>query len=129
MEIITENRTTNPPINKIVLIEFVILFPIIPPKLDKEMLLVDAFDEEFAVTDCLIFDFQNLKIIPTVIEANKWLISNKIPIVELPNIEIPTVPKINSGPELFVKLKRRSHSSFEQILFNRKFAAILAPVG
>ena len=76
-----------------------------------------------------MFNFQNLKIIPTVIEANKWLTSNKSPIVELPNIEIPTVPKMNNGPELFVKLKRRSHSSLEQILFKRKFAAILAPVG
>ena len=35
--------------------------------------------------------------------------------VELPNIEIPTVPKINSGPELLVKLSRRSHSSFVHI--------------
>ena len=42
---------------------------------------------------------------------------------------MPTVPKINRGPELFVKLKRRSHSSLEQILLIRKFAAIFAPVG
>ena len=38
IEIITENRTTNPPINKIVLIEFVMLFPIIAPKFDKLIL-------------------------------------------------------------------------------------------
>ena len=81
------------------------------------------------IDDCLILDFQNLKIIPTVIADNKWLINSKIPIVELPNIEIPTVPKINNGPELLVKLNKRSHYSFEQILFKRKFAAILAPVG
>ena len=38
IEIITENRTTNPPINKIVLMEFVMLFPITPPKFDREIL-------------------------------------------------------------------------------------------
>ena len=31
---ITENSTTNPPINKMVLIELVMLLPIIPPKLE-----------------------------------------------------------------------------------------------
>ena len=38
IEIITENKTTNPPINKIVLMEFVMLFPITPPKFDREIL-------------------------------------------------------------------------------------------
>ena len=38
IEIITENKTTNPPINKIVLIEFVMLFPITPPKFDRDIL-------------------------------------------------------------------------------------------
>ena len=42
IEIITENKTTNPPINKIVLIEFVILFPIIPPKFDREILSLEV---------------------------------------------------------------------------------------
>ena len=55
--------------------------------------------------------------------------SKRKPIVEFPNILIPTVPIINNGPELFVKLKSLSHSSFEHILFFRKFAAILAPIG
>lgn len=42
---------------------------------------------------------------------------------------IPTVPIINNGPELFVKLSKRSHSCFVKILFFLKFAAIVAPVG
>ena len=37
IEIITEKSTINPPINKIVLIELVILFPIIPPKFDNDI--------------------------------------------------------------------------------------------
>ena len=37
-EIITENNTTNPPINKVILIEFEILVPMIPPKFEKEIL-------------------------------------------------------------------------------------------
>ena len=43
--------------------------------------------------------------------------SSKKPIVEFPNKLIPTLPIINKGPELFVKLSKRSHSTLEQILF------------
>ena len=57
------------------------------------------------------------------------MISNNKPIVEFPNILIPTVPTINKGPELFVKLKSLSHSSLEQILFTLKSHAIFAPTG
>lgn len=41
IEIRTENRTTKPPINKIVFIELVILLPIIPPRFDKETLSLE----------------------------------------------------------------------------------------
>lgn len=42
---ITEKSTTNPPISRIVFIEFVILFPIIPPKLDNviSFILLDSY--------------------------------------------------------------------------------------
>lgn len=54
---------------------------------------------------------------------------SKIPIVVLPYIKIPTVPTINKGPELLVKLRSLSHSSLEQILFFLKLEAIFAPTG
>ncbi len=41
----------------------------------------------------------------------------------------PTVPTINSGPELLVKASNLSHSSFEQILSFLKLEAIFAPTG
>ena len=126
---ITENSTTNPPINKIVFIELEILFPIIPPKLDKEILSLEFAYEVFRLVVYFALYFQNLNKKPTVKEASRCVINNKNPIVEFPNIVIPTVPIINKGPELLVKLRRRSHSSFEQILFSLKLAAIFAPIG
>ena len=44
-------------------------------------------------------------------------------------MESQTLPIINRGPELVVKLNNLSHSSFEQILFFLKLQAILAPTG
>lgn len=57
------------------------------------------------------------------------VINNNMPIVELPNILIPTVPIINRGPELFVKLSNLSHSVLDKILFFLKLQAIFAPTG
>lgn len=57
------------------------------------------------------------------------VINNNMPIVELPNILIPTVPIINKGPELFVKLSNLSHSVLDKILFFLKLQAIFAPTG
>ena len=65
-------------------------------------------------------EFQNLKINPTVILASKCVTKSKIPIIVFPNILIPTVPIINKGPELLVKLKSLSHSSLEQMQFWRQ---------
>ena len=47
IEIITENRTTNPPINKIVEIEFIILLPSTSPS--EEKLTFSAEDKEVLV--------------------------------------------------------------------------------
>ena len=46
-----------------------------------------------------------------------------------PNILIPTVPTINRGPELFVKLNNLSHSVLEHIFCFLNWVAILAPTG
>ena len=55
--------------------------------------------------------------------------SSKRPIKELPNKLIPQVPKMKSGPELFVKLINLSHSSFEHKFLFLKFTATFAPTG
>ena len=55
--------------------------------------------------------------------------NKRIPIIVFPNIVIPTVPIINSGPELLVKLKSLSHSDLEQIFSSLNLQAILAPTG
>lgn len=52
-----------------------------------------------------------------------------MPIVVLANMLMPTVDKINKGPELFVKLSNLSHSILEQILFSLKLVTIFAPKG
>ena len=49
--------------------------------------------------------FQNLNKNPTVRDASICVISNKKPIVELPNILIPTVPIINKGPRIICEAK------------------------
>ena len=59
--------------------------------------------------------FQNLNIIPTLIQPKICVIKSKRPITELPNKRVPQVPTINRGPELFVKLINLSHSALEHI--------------
>jgi len=44
IEIITENSTTNPPIITTVFILFIMLFPKISPKFEKETVLVSEVD-------------------------------------------------------------------------------------
>jgi hypothetical protein len=131
IEIITENKTTNPPIIIIVEVAEVILSAIVPPRLEKvifedlgeTLFRLVALSQEFEVL------FQNLKIKPTVRLARRCVINNRNPIVELPNMLIPTVPIMKSGPELFVKLSNLSHSALFNILFFLKFEAIFAPTG
>ena len=125
IEIITENRTTKPPIFKIVVIEFEILFIIIVPKLKLALL------EEISVFTNKVFllGFQNLNKNPIVREPKIWVKSKIIPIFELQKIEIPTVPKINKGPELFVNASKCSPSVLLIFLSILKLLTILAPVG
>jgi len=52
-----------------------------------------------------------------------------MPVLVSKNKPIPTLPTINKGPELFVKLKSLSASGFVQIPVFLKSATILAPVG
>lgn len=127
---ILENSTIKPPIKSNIEIELVILLAKISPILDKFTcacvllyLLVTFTSKVFTSR------FQNLKTNPTTNEASKCEMKRRIPILVLLNINIPTVPIIKSGPELFVKLSKRSHSSLEQILFFLKSQQILAPIG
>ena len=132
IDIILENITTKPPINKIVEILLVILSDIISPKFEKEAtLLAFVLLDEMVVLngfDVLLY-FQNLKIKPTVMHARMCVIKSKIPMAVFLNIKIPTEPMIKRGPELFVKASNLSHSSLLQILFNLKLLAIFAPTG
>ena len=131
IEIILEKITTKPPIKIIVETLLVILSAKTSPKLEKQILF---FKEIFSC--CLEKDnleleffFQNLKTIPTLIQAKICVIKSKKPIVVFLNIRMPTVPIINKGPELLVKLRSLSHSSLLHILFILKLLAILAPIG
>ena len=82
IEIIVEKRTTKPPIKKIVLIAFIMLSDKISPKLENEnaciFFLETLLDFIFNVFESF---FQNLKIIPTVIQANICVIKSRIPII------------------------------------------------
>lgn len=130
IEIIHAKITIKPPIIKIVDVADFILSEIISPKFEKEII---SFVEELLYLINIEFEeedfFQNLNIIPTVIEEKKWVIKSKIPIKLLPNIEIPTVPIIKRGPELFVKLSNLSASILVHKLFFCNSHAIFAPIG
>ena len=131
IEIMEEKMTTNPPITKIDFILLTILSDKISPKLENEacvFLFVYALEEEGYESECFVF-FQKRKRMPTDKEASKWVTNSKIPIMVFRYSKIPTEPTINKGPELLVKLKSLSHSSFVQILSFLKFVAILAPIG
>lgn len=77
----------------------------------------------------ILFLFQNLKTTPTLIQAKRWDKNNKIPVRVSKNKLIPTVPIIKRGPELLVKARSLSPSSFVQIPFCLKLVTILAPIG
>lgn len=86
---------------------------------------------KYEIYNCFFRDFlfQNLNKTPTVKQDKRWVTKSKIPILVLPKRAIPTVPIINSGPELFVKVRSRSASSFVHTLFFLKFVTIFAPTG
>lgn len=132
IETITEKITINPPIIRIVDVAFVILELKASPRLESDSWFLDWLFLSLNTTELvdLAFPcFQNLNKKPTVKHAKMCVINNNMPIVELPNILIPTVPIINRGPELFVKLSNLSHSVLDKILFFLKLQAIFAPTG
>ena len=131
IEIMEEKMTTNPPITKIDFILLTILSDKISPKLEKEAgVFVFAYVLEVEECESQSFAFfQKRKMIPTDKEASKCVINSKIPIMVFRYSKIPTDPIINKGPELFVKLKSLSHSSFVQIFSFLKLVAIFAPIG
>ena len=132
IDMITENITTKPPIIKIVEIAFVMLFPSISPREEKEMALDLGVKLLLLLNGLLeVLDewLKKRNVIPTVMQARMWLIKSKIPISVLPNKVMPTVPIINNGPELLVKANNLSASSLVTIFWSIKFATILAPTG
>lgn len=132
IETITEKITINPPIIRIVDVAFVILELKASPRLESDSWFLDWFFLSLNTTELVDSEFpcfQNLNKKPTVKHAKMCVINNNMPIVELPNILIPTVPIINRGPELFVKLSNLSHSVLDKILFFLKLQAIFAPTG
>lgn len=129
MDIITLNKTTKPPIRSSVFIEFKIDFDKISPSDSNEIDLL-LFLKEWTLSNLEMDFFEQKPVnIPTDIAANKWVISNKKPIMELLKSPIPTVAIINRGPELLVKTKSLSPSSLDTDLEFLKDVTILAPTG
>lgn len=129
IESITEKTTINPPIFKIVVIDFFIDVPKISPKSLTSIFFGFSTFFTKSVYDLDFSFFQFLNMIPTVNDEIICEISNKYPIFASPNKLIPTVPSIKRGPELLVKAKSLSPSSFEQMFFSLKLTTIFAPVG
>ena len=130
IDITTLNSITKPPIIMTVFIEFIILLCKTAPKFPKLGGIFASLCKnlKFEMLSVFLY-FQNLNKIPTV-KLAKICVKNKTsPIVVLPKSEIPTVPIIKSGPELFVKVTSLSASSFVQIPFFLKLVTILAPTG
>ena len=75
------------------------------------------------------FFFHHLKIIPTVIQDKTCVIRSKIPISELLNNVIPTVPSIKRGEELFAKAINLSLSISLKTPLSFKSETIIAPIG
>ena len=112
IDIITLNKITNPPTKKRVFIELRIALESVSPKELKERSFLFKFKLD---CECLEIVLPEIKpsIIATEIEANKCEMSNKKPVVVLPNNPIPTVAIINKGPELLENVRSLLPSSFE----------------
>lgn len=124
------NSTIKPPISSRVEMELVILSASSSPKFESVICLSSfGLHEKVELWIVELFFFQYLKITPTTREAKIWEMKSKTPITALRNINIPTVPIIKRGPELFVKLSNLSHSSFVHNLLFLRSQAILAPIG
>ena len=128
IEIIIENKTTKPPIVKIVFIADNILLDKISPKLlnDRELLSIEYSE----VLECLCLDLpHHLNKKPTVKQLRICVINKTKPIYGLENIPTPTVPIIKSGPELLVKAINLSASVAVHSFCSFKLATIFAPTG
>ena len=158
IDMMLEKMIINPPIIRIVFVLLVMLSDRILPRFDIVILsvldvlgfFIEFFDSWldllkslfllFVSVCCVFVCFlvlvselfllpQKRNSIPTLIHPNMCVIKSKTPICVFPNILIPTVPIINRGPELFVKLNSLSHSGLEQIFLFLNSVAILAPTG
>ena len=90
IEIMTLNRTTKPPIISIVLIEFIMLFCRTVPSVWKVTVCFAVCSVVFCVFGIFfVLFFQNLKIMPTVIEDRRCVTNRSMPIASLLNSEIP----------------------------------------
>ena len=118
MEIIIENRTTNPPTKNKVFMEFKIAELKISPRLENCKLALYLMlwrEEDFSRSR--LSHFQNLNSNPTVIHARICVINSKIPVRVSPKKEIPIVPIMKRGHELLVKAKSLSACTILSILF------------
>ena len=79
IDIITENRITNPPIITIVLTEFIILLDNTSPKFENVTVLLDEIEDFLDVTNSLSLYFQNLNRKPTIMQDNICVINNNSP--------------------------------------------------
>lgn len=70
IDIITENRITNPPIITIVLTEFIILVDNTSPKFENVTAVFEDTEDFFDDTNSLSLYFQNLNKKPTIIQDN-----------------------------------------------------------
>ena len=137
MEINTENKTTNPPIIIRVLLDSNIAVERISPRLENVANLFFwksvVLEKELFVVKAIFSFLLNLESIPKIMAILKaeriWVINNKNPMEVFEKREIPTVPIMKRGPELFVKQSMRSASSLVQTSLLRKSATIFAPIG
>ena len=122
IEITLENITTNPPIKKIVEILLVMLSARTSPKLENVTFLLLILYEVLLLISKVedLFAFQNLKIIPTEMEARRCVIKSIIPIVVLLNIKIPTV----TGEEEDFTIPDGTQSGTKFTLKNKGFRKI-----
>ena len=129
MEHTTEKRTTKPPTTRMELILLDTLFDKISPKFEKE-----TFKEELSKVKSLYkffskFFFHHLKQKPTIRQEIICDIRRITPIfIEWKRL-IPTVPKINKGPELLVNAINLSLSILFIIPWLFKLETVLAPIG
>ena len=124
IDIIIEKSVINPPIVQIVIREFFIEFPSISP-----IFLKSIYVGLSSLASLFLFVFQNLKINPIVNVPRICVKRSRVPMFLFLKKQVPIVPIINIGPELFVNDKSLSPSSCVSRSLFRKSVTIFAPVG